>query len=475
MLKRPRILTDTPYAVNSGRVLVVVALAALLATLASGVRAAGPVPTTGDLRLLVILAGFPDRPLGEPRTHFVGGPESLVDRLVGYYAEVSSGRLRIVPHLAGPIVTLPEPRARYVQRSSALAGDALRALAAAATDEADRGALRDSQAVVVFFPGPGRESYMRPGESGDPWSNYTELTPPVLGFDEACVVAASQYEPLSSFGVLCHEFGHLLGLPELYAPGGAAHEGIGKWGLMGQGTWVGRGEHPPPLDAWSKVKLGWVDVVTVDRTTPGVRVPAVATEPVVVKIPAVPGKPQEYYLLENRERTGSDRGIPGDGILVWHVDESVGGFRTAQSNPRHKLLHLVEADGRGDLDVGTRNGGNRGDAGDAWAGPPRWQRRVGNVLAFAGAVYVMLALYRTTRRRSLVVALLYALIGGAALWGAGRLRAGPVCGPQTPGMAPYGGEPGRVVLRNFSPAGPVMQVDVLVAPAGAPAAAAPSG
>jgi len=49
---------------------------------------------------------------------------------------------------------------------------------------------------------------------------------------------------------------------------------------------------------------------------------------------------------------------------------------------------------------------------------------------------------------------------GAAAW----LRREPVCGPGTPGMAPYGGEPVQVVLRRFSPPGPVMHVDVLVAP-----------
>jgi hypothetical protein len=184
----------------------------------------------------------------------------------------------------------------------------------------------------------------------------------------AIVLASSEYEQLSSFGVLCHEFGHLLDLPELYAPGGAVHEGIGKWGLMGQGTWVGRGKSPPHLEAWSKVRLGWVDVTTIEQTTLGVRLPAVTDEPLVVKIPAVPGKPAEYYLLENRQRAGHDAALPAAGILVWHVDETVAGFRTAQSRPEHKLLHLVEADGRGDLDRGTRAGGNRGDAADPWVG-----------------------------------------------------------------------------------------------------------
>src|SRR5439155_934324 len=64
------------------------------------------VPTRGELRLLVVLAAFPDRSLAEPRRHFAGGPEALVDRLVAYYGDVSAGRLRIVPTIGGPVVTL---------------------------------------------------------------------------------------------------------------------------------------------------------------------------------------------------------------------------------------------------------------------------------------------------------------------------------------------------------------------------------
>jgi hypothetical protein len=40
-----------------------------------------------------------------------------------------------------------------------------------------------------------------------------------------------------------------------------------------------------------------------------------------------------------------------------------------------------------------------------------------------------------------------------------------VCGAKTPGMAPYDGSPTRVVIRNISPAGPLMRFDVLMAPA----------
>jgi immune inhibitor A len=438
-----------------------------LALLPAPGRAAG-VPVTGELRVFAMLAGFPDRPLPQRRAHFAGRPGSLLDRLVAYYSEASAGRLRIRPTLGAGQVTLPERRAAYVQRPADMARHALTALVATGPDAADRDALRAADAFLVFFTGPGRESRLGTPDAGDPWSNYTRVEPPAAAggaaFDQACVIAAEEAPPFSPFGVLCHEFGHLLGLPELYAPSGAAHEGIGVWGLMGQGTWLGRGAQPPHPSAWEKVQLGWVDVETIDRTTRRVSLPAVEVEPRVVKIPAVPGRPEEYYLLENRARIGADRSLPGEGLLVWHVDESVGGFRTAQRNASHKLLHLVEADGRGDLDRGHAAGGNRGDATDPWAGPPRWRPRAAAPLLLLGALGVALALVRLVMPRPVVPVLVRLAAAGLLLVAGAALRRAPVCGPETPGMAPYDGSPGRVVIRNISPAGRVMTFDVLVAP-----------
>ena len=186
----------------------------------------------------------------------------------------------------------------------------------------------------------------------------------------------------------------------------------------------------------------------------------------MVRIPVSPGNESEYYLLENRLREGADAQLPGEGLLVWHVDERRGASAAAQRDPARKLLHLVEADGRGDLDRGHAAGGNRGDAGDPWVGPPAWRRRLGAGLGLLGALLVAAAVFRVARPRPFPGVLGWALLGGGALVAAGVLRRGPVCGPGTPGMAPYDGGPGRVVLRNFSPAGPDMYVDVLIAPAG---------
>jgi immune inhibitor A len=429
------------------------------------------VPRRGELRLLVVLADFPDRAIRHGRDYFAGTPGALVDRLVAYYDEVSSGRLHIVPHVAQARALLPRLRATYVNKPGELARDALAAFTTVAAEPADLAALREADGALVFFAGPGRESQLTGGDPGDPWSNYTSVDPPLpvdgaAPVAEACVIAEEEQPPFSGFGVLCHEFGHLLGLPELYAPGNLPQEGIGVWGLMGQGTWVDHGDRPPHLDAWSKLRLGWVDVATITETTRGVVLPAVTRAPRVVRIPALPDRRTEYYLLENRRREGADAKLPGEGILVWHVDERVGGFRSAQTHAAHKLLHLVEADGRGDLDRGHAAGGNRGDAGDPWRGPPRWRRAVGGALALLGALALAAAVLRGVRPRPLLGVLVRLGVAGAALAAAGAtLRVGPVCGPGTPGMAPYGGGPGRVVLRNFSPAAPEMSLDVVMMPA----------
>src|SRR5207244_3161129 len=87
-----------------------------------------------------------------------------------------------------------------------------------------------------------------------------------------------------------------------------------------------------------------------------------------------------------------------------HVDESRLAFRSAETDVARKLLHLVEADGRGDLDRGHAAGGNRGDATDPWSGPPPWRRRAGAALRLLGAALVAAAVFRVARPRPLVPA-----------------------------------------------------------------------
>lgn len=165
-------------------------------------------------------------------------------------------------------------------------------------------------------------------------------------------------------GVFAHEYGHAFGLPDLYDTTNE-NGGIGYWGLMGSGNW-NRTASPAHMEAWSKVELGWMPVTTISSETRRLRIDPAATTGSAVRID-IPGAPGEYFLLENRQRIGSDRHLLGVGLLVWHVDSTAMATlrRTNRVNvdASRKALEVVEADGRWDLRRKTR-----GDAGDPFPG-----------------------------------------------------------------------------------------------------------
>jgi immune inhibitor A len=205
-------------------------------------------------------------------------------------------------------------------------------------------------------------------------------------------------ELLITIGTFCHNFGYLLGLPALYdttpVRWSADSYGIGRWGLMGYGAWTGivvppqrfalPGNCPVHPCAWSKHYLDWVEIshATQGREQPHViyraesAAPAGATRFLKITIAG----PEEYFLLENRQQEGFDRGLSfltnvdddegGDhsGLLIWHIDENLIAANlasgTVNADRLHKGVDLEEADGLSDLDYKV----NLGDDGDPFPG-----------------------------------------------------------------------------------------------------------
>ncbi len=148
---------------------------------------------------------------------------------------------------------------------------------------------------------------------------------------------------LSPVGVYVHELGHDLGLPDLYDTDGSS-DGIGVWDVMGSGSWNGspRGTSPAHFSAWSKIELGWVVPTVVGGAILGTSIASAENASVAFKLPvrAASGG-DEYFLVENREPVGFDARLPGRGLLIWHVDDSV----PDNANEQHRLVDLEEADG----------------------------------------------------------------------------------------------------------------------------------
>ncbi len=227
-------------------------------------------------------------------------------------------------------------------------------------------------AVMVVFPGVGLE-YGNNNMSSlqiETSLGYTTDDPAAGGgfLKTRCFVLISELgklkgtETISSLGIACHEFCHVLGAPDLYDGTGSTN-GLGNWCMMAMGAY-----YESHLSAWCKVMLGWVSPVVVDE--PGtVLLNPVETHPEVYMLWEDGYGLSRYFLLEFRSRnTGFDTGIPGSGLMIYHVDENnwhgLAHSKWSTQLLSNSLVDLEEADGKNDLD----NRRNHGDGGDPFPG-----------------------------------------------------------------------------------------------------------
>jgi M6 family metalloprotease-like protein len=123
---------------------------------------------------------------------------------------------------------------------------------------------------------------------------------------------------MNNISVFCHEFGHMLGLPDLYArPENPGMEGVGVWCAMSNQVGNGRPQH---FCAWSKEKVGWVKPTVIDPAVKQKLVlsPIEDSSKECFKILVRPDG-SEYLLLENRKKKGFDASLPAEGLLIWRV------------------------------------------------------------------------------------------------------------------------------------------------------------
>lgn len=226
------------------------------------------------------------------------------------------------------------------------------------------------EGIIIVHPGSG---YELSRNTCDIWSHKWGITPRKK---DGVFISSYSVQPEywnspgdMTIGVYAHEFGHLLGLPDLYDTDGSSR-GIGKWSLMASGSWNGAlGSSPSHLDAWSKQRLGWAAPNPISSGTIIAQLPQIETNSAGMYKLYGNGTPTtEYFLLENRQKVGYDASLPGAGMLIWHVDD------TRTSNTRewypgytsngHFWVALEQADGLWQLDKNL----NYGDANDPYPG-----------------------------------------------------------------------------------------------------------
>ena len=130
----------------------------------------------------------------------------------------------------------------------------------------------------------------------------------------------------SAMGTFCHEFGHILGLPDTYDvnyddDGAANHPGV--WDVMSGGSYLpytrNSGAVPAGYNGMERYLLGWAEPVEITMPQ-SVSLQPLQSSNTFLRIST--SDPDEYFLLENRQTSANtyDRYLPSHGMLIWHVD-----------------------------------------------------------------------------------------------------------------------------------------------------------
>lgn len=326
-------------------------------------------PTTGKQKAIVILVEYTDVKfrVSDPHDYFsrLLNEEGFSDyEATGsardYYLKSSEGKFDIDFDVYGP-VTLPHAQAYY--GSNGMGGrDGVNAsmMVVDACDILDKEVDftlydRDNDGVIdnvfLFYAGQGEDSG---GGSDAVWPHSADA-PRGHAYDGKHLQSygcTNEWVPRpggarpDGIGAFCHEFGHVLGLPDLYKTANTGSEPFtpGGWSLMDRGAHNNERRTPPALDLFSRNALGWWEPRLLESPATCILNPLTTAGEGYM----IPGNgSNDFYLIENRQRTGWDAYVPGHGLLVWHVDydPEVWARFAVNNDAAHQHVDIIEADG----------------------------------------------------------------------------------------------------------------------------------
>ncbi len=326
-------------------------------------------PAIGTQRALVLLVDFSDNTSDEQLAHFEDLLFSQGSYATGsmrdYYQDISYNQLNVIGEVFG-WYRAPEPYSYYTNNEHGFGGypqnvhklvEDVVYMAQADVDFADYDLNNDGyvDALFIVHAGTGAESTLNPDHI---WSHRSSVFPPISV--SGVNVSGYTMEPEDGrVGVFSHEFGHNLGLPDLYDTGYDS-SGIGDWCLMAGGSWNNNGLTPAHMSAWCKLKLGWVTPRVIFDAQRAVSLASSTTTTDILKVPIGNQSSKEFFLIENRQKEQFDQHLPGEGLLIWHIDDN----QVNNNDQTHFLVALEQADGLAELEKGI----DEGDTGDPFPG-----------------------------------------------------------------------------------------------------------
>lgn len=255
-----------------------------------------------------------------------------------FFADASHGSYALDYTLWPQVFTLPHPIAYYggdtTETIDARVEQMMVDLITAADDPID---FSQYGGIIVFHAGAGQEADISGIRTDSIWSTFVTRknlqdaldpenddypgisTEDGISLKNIVLVGESEFHDyfpvppdqdassylFSIYGVLAHQFGHLIGLPTLFDndSSNGVSQGIGNWGLMGTGVWNASGYVPAQLCAWSRYYLGWEQAIVLSHDTVGAEVEqAFALQPNQPRLYRIPISATEYFLVENRQQ-----------------------------------------------------------------------------------------------------------------------------------------------------------------------------
>lgn len=250
-------------------------------------------------------------------------------------------------------------------------------------------------AIIIIHSGRGAETAGPVAGADLIWSHKSDLNDPAITrFMGETVLDGVTIGPYlfvpenGNLGVYAHEFGHILGLPDLY--GTFAEDGstiqvsmVGAFCLMdaggllpltAQSGGITPGSVPSHINSVFKEWLGWLEPISFTRqgsantSNPDTQLEPVASTGEAMRLLENPGgvdwddadgRGGEYFMLEYRSPLiGSEPYLPGEGLLIWHADES--NSNNNSRSPSGRLLSLVPSE-PGASSIGTTDLGSEED------------------------------------------------------------------------------------------------------------------
>lgn len=160
-------------------------------------------------------------------------------------------------------------------------------------------------------------------------------------------VAGGSTQPVG-IGTFVHEFGHVLGLGDLYDTSSYSTAFTpGYYDTMDCGSYSNDGNTPPLFSAFERGELGWLDYTELNANTDTlITLPELNASNTAYRVSVDGTDGKEFYVLENRQKHGWDAYLPGHGMLMWHIDidETAWTNNTINNTISHQRVDIVEAD-----------------------------------------------------------------------------------------------------------------------------------